>query len=120
MNSTTIPTLYYPYQHKLPIDLSQVVRLEGTGNYTGFILADGTSYLSSKSLCVYEKHLPACFLRVHKSCIVNRRFIGKFDKLQLHILMTDGSKIKVARRRKCKLENWLSATDYQFINSINK
>jgi len=78
--------------------LTHVVRLEGTGNYTTFILTDGSSYLTSKSLCIYES-LPANFMRVHKSCIVNRHFVVGFDKTQQFVLMTDGSKVKVARRR---------------------
>jgi DNA-binding LytR/AlgR family response regulator len=99
MNTTTIPALYYSYQHKLPIDLSQVVRLEGTGNYTTFILSNGTSHLSSKSLCVYEQYLPADFVRVHKGCIINRRFVVRFDKGKRCVLMADRSEVKVARRR---------------------
>lgn len=104
MNTITIPTLYYSYQHKLPLDLSQVVRLEGTGNYTTFILSNGTSHLSSKSLCVYAPNLPAYFVRVHKGCIINRRFVLGFDKVKRCVLMTDGSTVKVARRRKYELE----------------
>ncbi len=99
MNTISISTPYYSYQHKLPLDLSQVVRLEGAGNYTTFILRNGSSHLSSKSLCVYEQHLPADFVRVHKGCIVNCRFIERFDKVKRHFLMIDGSEIKIARRR---------------------
>lgn len=106
MNATMIPALYYSYQHKLPIDLSQVVRLEGTGNYTTFILADGTSHLFSKSLCVYAPNLPVDFVRVHKGCIINRRFVVRFDKAKRCVLMTDGSEVKVSRRKKKILENW--------------
>lgn len=99
MNTISIPALYYSYRHNLPIDLAQALRLEGTGNYTTFILTDGTSHLSSKSLCVYEQHLPEDFVRVHKGCIINRRFVARFDKKKRCILMTDGSKVRVARRR---------------------
>jgi two-component system, LytTR family, response regulator len=99
MNTVSIPTLYYTYQHKLPIDLRQVLRLEGTGNYTTFILSNGTRHLSSKSLCVYDQHLPADFVRVHKSCIINRRFVVRFDKKRRCILMKDEQEVKVARRR---------------------
>jgi len=99
MNTISISTLYYSYQHKLPIDLSQVVRLEGTGNYTTFILSSGKSHLSSKSICVYEQYLPVSFVRVHKSCIVNLRFVLRVDKAKRCVLMTDGSEVKIARRR---------------------
>ncbi len=99
MNTTTIPALYYSYQHKLPIDLSQVVRLEGTGNYTTFILTDGTSHLSSKSLCVYAPSLPSGFVRVHKSCIVNRHFVHGLDETTKSVVLSNKIKIKVARRR---------------------
>lgn len=98
MNTLIIPTLYYTYQHKLPIDLNHVVRLEGTGNYTTFIFIDGSSYLSSKSLCVYES-LPANFVRIHKRCIVNLHFMVSFDKATKSILLADGQEVKVARRR---------------------
>jgi two-component system LytT family response regulator len=100
MNATFIPTLYYSYQHKLPIDLSQVVRLEGTGNYTTFILIDGTRHLSSKSLCVYERYLSMNFVRIHKSCLINRRFVVEFNKGEQSVLMADGSKVKASRRKK--------------------
>lgn len=99
MNTISISTLYYSYQHKLPLDLGQVVRLEGTGNYTSFILSNGTSHLSSKSLCVYEQHLPADFVLINKGFIINRRFMVKVDKTRLCILMMDGSVVRVARRR---------------------
>ena len=104
MNTTTIPALYYSYQHKLPIDLSQVVRLEGTGNYTTFILSNGTSYLSSKSLCVYAPNLPSDFVRVHKGCIINRHFVTQLDKGKRCVLMTDNVEIQVARRRRKEVQ----------------
>jgi len=106
MNATTIPALYYSYQHKLPIDLSQVVRLEGMGNYTTFILNNGTSHLSSKSLCVYAPNLPSYFVRVHKGCIINHRFVVRFDKTKKCVVMTDGCEVKVARRKKNLVKNF--------------
>lgn len=99
MNTISISTLYCSYQHKLPTDLNQVLRLEGTGNYTTFILRNGTKHLSSKSLCVYEQHLPADFVRVHKRCIINRRFVVGFDKVKKCVLMMDGTEVQIARRR---------------------
>jgi two-component system, LytTR family, response regulator len=114
MNTLIIPTLYYTYQHKLPIDLTHVVRLEGAGNYTTFILRDGTSYLSSKSLCIYESHLPIEFVRVHKCCIINRHFVSGFDKEQQSVLMNDGSRVKVSRRRKGIINRMLLTFSIKF------
>jgi len=73
--------------------------MEGEGNYTIFVLMDGTRQLSSKSLCVYEPHLPVDFVRVHKSCVINRCFVVRFDKAKRCVLMTDGGEVKVSRRR---------------------
>ena len=44
--------------------------MTGDGNYTLFILTDGTQHLSSKTLSLYEACLPPEFLRIHKRAIL--------------------------------------------------
>lgn len=90
---------YYSNKYKLPFLWHEAVRLTGNRNYTVFHLANGSQYLSSLTLSVYESYLPPEFLRIHKSCIVNRNFVVEFNKENLCVLMTDGCKVKVARRR---------------------
>lgn len=103
----TNPTYPRPLK-SLPIDWEQVICLEGTGNYTTFILAAGNQLLTSKSICYYEPHLPMHFMRVHKSCVVNRNFVKGLDKTTKTVLLTTEIKIQVARRRWCDLKRFLA------------
>jgi DNA-binding LytR/AlgR family response regulator len=86
-------------KYKLPFFWHEVLRLTGDGNYTIFILTDGTQYISSKTLSLFKARLPPKFLRIHKSDIVNRSFVVRFIRERRCVLMTDGSEVKVARRR---------------------
>jgi DNA-binding LytR/AlgR family response regulator len=99
MNSSLISTLYYGYNHRLPVPWPMVSRLEGRGNYTVFVLNSGLQQISSKSLCIYEPHLPTDFIRIHKSCIVRQNSIMSIDRVNKKIVLKDGISMKVARRR---------------------
>jgi two-component system LytT family response regulator len=97
-----IPASYYNYQHLLPFSWQEVVRLEGSGNYTVFVLFDGSNHTSTKSLGNYEPFLPAGFVRVHKGHAVNLSAIIAVHKSQKAIELSDGFCCEVARRRwKC-------------------
>lgn len=99
MNNTVVSTLYYTYRHTLPFSWEEVQCMKGEGNYTTFLLTNGERFLSSKSLCVYEPHLPAQFIRVHKGYLVHKSYIAGLDQTRRSILLTDGTEIKAARRR---------------------
>ncbi len=51
------------------------MRLDGKGNYSVLFPTDGTEFLFSRSLGVYETIFSKSFLRVHKSCIINLNFL---------------------------------------------
>ncbi len=100
MSSTVvIPLTYYGYLHTLPFLWHDVQRLEGDRNYTTFHLINGEQHLSAKSICIYEPHIPNQFFRVHKSCVVNLQFVINLNKKDKSILLSDGTKVQVARRR---------------------
>ena len=99
MESILIPALYYDYLHRLPFEWAQVVRLDGSLNYTIFTLADGRKHISTKTIGVYDQCLPEGFVRVDKGCIVNLAFLAEFSKKTKTVYLTDGSHSKVARRR---------------------
>lgn len=103
MNTTAFPPLYYRYLHKMQIDLLQLIRLEGKGNYTRFVFLDGKTQLSAKTLCIYEPHLPSGFIRVHKNCVVNWRFVTKLNISTKTVQMADGHEISISRRRWAKI-----------------
>lgn len=83
-------------QHR--IAFTDIVFIEGQGNYTVFHLRHGQRILTSKSLSFYGDKLPAQLIRVHKSYFVNALFIKAFDKETVHL--TSGQHIPVSRRRR--------------------
>ncbi len=99
MNTISLPSQYYNYNHQLPFDWLQVLRLEAHRNYTAFILKNGDKYLSTKTLGNYEPFLPPYFIRIHKSFIVNAEAILRVNHSAKTILLQDGFIINVARRR---------------------
>lgn len=89
------------YDRKRTVSVDEIVRLEGSGNYTNFFLKDGTKMLVSRTLKEYESLLDGqAFVRVHKSCIVNLGFVRKFFvKKEGELELTDGQQVKISRRR---------------------
>jgi two-component system LytT family response regulator len=55
----------------------------------------------SRTLKLFENALPPdVFIRVHKSHIINLKYMKEYSKLDGgYIVMTDGSKVEVSRRR---------------------
>ncbi len=77
------------------IGYDDIIRLEGESNYTRFVLANGRILLTSRNIGFYEPLLPENFLRVHKRCILNQRFVTK--KCKGYMRMSDGAVVEVAR-----------------------
>jgi DNA-binding LytR/AlgR family response regulator len=105
MNTIQIPTSYYDYNHSLPFSWQDVLRLEGQRNYTVFVLNNGQKYTSTKSIGNYEPHLPSCFIRVSKGCIVKPEAIQEVAFRSKTLSFTDGFSVKVARRRWAEVRN---------------
>lgn len=79
---------------------SEIIRLEGEGNYTRFYLTGERKYLSAKTMKEYEEILVHHdFLRIHKSHLVNRIFIDNY-KNEGTILLKDQTALPVSRQRK--------------------
>lgn len=101
-DSTCLQKLLIPfYDRKRTVSVDEIVRLEGSGNYTKFFLKDGTKMLVSRTLKEYETLLDGqAFVRVHKSCIVNLEFVRKFFiKKEGELELIDGQQVKISRRR---------------------
>jgi two-component system LytT family response regulator len=84
------------------VDLSDIVRLEASGNYTHFFFADGGKLLVSKTLKDYAKMLGSdSYLRTHQSHLVNIKYVKAYVKTEGgYILMKDQSIIPVSVRKK--------------------
>lgn len=98
LNKLAIPTLdglcFY--------NLSDLVHLEASSNYTNLFFLDGKKVLASKTLKDFEELLPEdTFFRPHHSHIINLKYISKYikgDGGQLEL--TNGSIVDVSRRKK--------------------
>ena len=82
--------------------LENILRLEGDGNYTNFILTGNKKIMTSKTLGEYEELLNDFgFYRIHQSTIVNLRHVKGYskengDKAE----MSDGKSFNISRHRK--------------------
>ncbi len=82
------------------VPLNEIIRLEAMGNYTTFYIKDG-KILVTKTLKEFEKVLPASFLRVHQSHLVNKRQIQAYIKTEGgYLKMRDDSNVPVSVRKK--------------------
>lgn len=84
---------------------AEIIRLEASGNYTIFSIQNDRQTLGSYTLADFENKLnPTQFLRVHKSHLVNLKYIVKYTKGDGGTLtLQDGSEIPVSRSRKDEL-----------------
>lgn len=78
----------------------EILYCEGENNYTRFIFTKHKPMLVSKTLGEYEDLLREHgFIRIHKSYLVNARYVSKVDR-EGTLLMSDNKSLPVSRRRK--------------------
>ncbi|MEM9233817.1 MAG: LytTR family DNA-binding domain-containing protein, partial [Pseudomonadota bacterium] len=74
---------------------------KGAGDYVELFTRSGSTFLHSGSLNALEKELPAQFLRVHRSHIVNTDLIDELTRLPSgtgELTLTTGIKVPVSKR----------------------
>lgn len=83
------------------VDPSDIMYLEGEGNYTKIYFSDGTQYVDTRSLGIYEDILdPKKFFRVHKSHIVNILCVNEFlNNDGSFVIMKNGTRLTISRLR---------------------
>jgi two-component system, LytTR family, response regulator len=85
----------------------EIIRCEAVGNYTKFFLSNKNSFLSSRTLKEYDELLTDKeFLRVHRTHLVNRKYINSFSG-DRELKLTDGSFVEVSRRKWDTIKNRL-------------
>lgn len=84
------------------VEIDDILRCESDDYYTKFFFTDGKTLLISKTLKENEELLgDKYFLRPHKSHLVNIKYIKGFLKNDGgYILMSDGTKVPVSRRKR--------------------
>lgn len=87
------------------IQVDDILRCESDNYYTQFYFTDGKRLLVSKTLKENEELLSHHnFIRPHKSHLINVKYIKSFLRQEGgYIVMTDGSKIPVSRRKREKI-----------------
>jgi two-component system LytT family response regulator len=90
----------YDQLHVVYVD--EIIRCESDNYYTFFYFKDGSRMLISKTLKENEELLKTHgFIRPHKSHLVNIAYIEGFNKKDGgHIILKDGNKIPVSRRKR--------------------
>ena len=83
------------------IDPSDIMYLEGEGNYTKIFFSDNSVYVDTRSLGIYEDILDSQkFFRIHKSHIVNVLFVSEFlNNEGSFAIMKNGAKLTISRLR---------------------
>lgn len=87
---------------------SSIMYCEGEINYTRFYFVDQKPQLISKTLGEYEELLEGHqFIRIHKSYLVNKKYVRKIDREGM-VIMSDGKLLPISRRRKEMVLNMMS------------
>ncbi|MFN8345439.1 MAG: LytTR family DNA-binding domain-containing protein [Spirosomataceae bacterium] len=82
------------------IPTDQLMCIEGSGNYAFLYTGDGKRYLVSKTLKSYAAILDRLtFVRVHKSWIINLKFLQDFCEYDRSLRLRGGREIAISRRR---------------------
>lgn len=99
-NSLNIPLLTLNVRQKKQIAIDQILFLEGDINYTHFYFQSRRRTTIAHCLKHFEEALlPNGFVRIHRSCIVNARFVRQTNLITNTITLTNGTELKIARRR---------------------
>ena len=83
------------------IEDDTITHLEASGNCTTIYFEDGTRYLDTRTLKIYEHILdPSKFFRIHKSHIINLNRLVEYINEDGHFaVLKGGLRIPVARNR---------------------
>lgn len=84
------------------LSIEEIVRIEGDGNYSNFVVKNEKKITSSKTLGEYENLLKDFgFFRIHQSTIINLRHVKGFSRGdQSEVEMSDGKYCSISRHRK--------------------
>jgi two-component system, LytTR family, response regulator len=88
--------------------LDEILRLEADKNYTSIHLIGKRPFLSSKTLKHFDEMLNEFnFIRTHKSHLVNPRYIKQVTHNNQYVLLADGTRIEISRRKKEAVQQYL-------------
>lgn len=89
--------------------IDDILRLEADRSYTHIHLINKKPFIASKTLKHFEEMLEEFkFIRTHKSHLVNPRHITRISNDNEFVLLTDGTKVEVSRRKKDEVQQQLN------------
>lgn len=86
----------------LAVPIDSVLEIRGAGDYSELVCTDGSTHLHNKTLKTLELLLPARFVRVHRSHIVDLRVLERIESKpgsRYFAVLTDGRRVPVSRSR---------------------
>ncbi|MCE6991769.1 LytTR family DNA-binding domain-containing protein [Dyadobacter sp. CY323] len=93
---------------------NEIIHLEADRNYTLIYHKGGKPFVASKTLKHFEELLvPFHFIRTHKSHLVNLEHMERFTANQDCIILSDGSKIDVSRRKREEVQQHLNCRKHE-------
>ena len=89
--------------------IDDILRMEADRSYTHIHLINRKPFIASKTLKHFEEMLDEFkFIRTHKSHLVNPKHITRISNDNEFVLLTDGSKVEVSRRKKEEVQEQLN------------
>lgn len=87
--------------------INNVVLLKGNINYTTFYLKNGGEKVVARTLKFFEPFLETHgFLRIHRAFMINPNFVKEYNHDNEFLMMTNGQKANISRRRKHTLKDF--------------
>ena len=81
--------------------IDEILRLEADRSYTHIHLVKKRPFIASKTLRHFEEMLDEFgFIRTHKSHLVNPKHITHVTNDNEFVLLSDGTRVEVSRRKK--------------------
>lgn len=88
--------------------IDDILRLEADRSYTHIHLINKKPFIASKTLKHFEEMLDEFgFIRTHKSHLVNPRHITRITNDNEYVMLTDGSRVEISRRKKDEVQQQL-------------
>jgi two-component system LytT family response regulator len=97
---------------EVSVDLDDVLYLEANGNYINFCTLGKTHLYRSTMNTIADALNPEIFLRIHRSFIINKRYISQCQYLnnsEYEFLLKNGAKLISGRSFKEEVISYLSA-----------
>jgi DNA-binding LytR/AlgR family response regulator len=87
--------------------IKDVILLKGDVNYTILYLESGKQKVIAHFIKFFEAYLETHgFLRVHRSFMINPNHVKNYNKNNEFLIMTNGQKADISRRRKSVLKGF--------------